>query len=204
MSIWGWVFAQMYDRGLAATEAAGLGARRQTLLEQASGTVVEIGAGTGVNLAHYPDAVTELLLVEPEGPMVAKLRARAPAGARIVEAPAESMPLPDGSADVAVSTLVLCTVSDPAVALAELRRVLKPGGKLLFIEHVRADDAGTARLQDRVDPVWKRFGHGCRCNRPTLETIAAAGFTVTEVEHGRVPKAPKFVRPMIAGVATAP
>lgn len=204
MSVWGWVFAQLYDRGLASTEAAGLGARRQALLAQASGTVVEIGAGTGVNLAHYPAAVSELLLVEPEGPMVAKLRGRIGAGTRIIEAPAESIPLPDQSADVVVSTLVLCTVSDPAAALAELRRVLKPQGRLLFIEHVRSDDAGTARLQDRVDPLWKRFGHGCRCNRPTLQTITAAGFTVTEVEHGTVPKAPKFVRPMIAGVASAP
>lgn len=204
MSVWGWVFAQLYDRGLKKTEEAGLGARRAALLAQASGTVVEIGAGTGVNLAHYPDTVSELLLVEPEGPMVAKLRARIPAHARIVEAPAEAIPLPDQSVDVAVSTLVLCTVRDPSVALAELRRVLKPQGKLLFIEHVRADDAGTARLQDRVDPVWKRFGHGCRCNRSTLEAIGAAGFTVTEVEHGAMPKAPKFVRPMIAGVASAP
>jgi len=121
--------------------------------------VVEIGAGTGANLAAYPlGAISELVLVEPESPMAARLRTRlqsvGAAQARVVGAPAESLPLPDASADFAVSTLVLCTVSDPARALAELRRVLKPGGRLLFIEHVRSQDARVARWQDRFQPAW--------------------------------------------------
>jgi ubiquinone/menaquinone biosynthesis C-methylase UbiE len=208
MSLWGQIFARIYDRVMASTEQHGLGARRDALIAEATGTVVEIGAGTGVNVARYGEGVSELLLVEPEAPMVAKLRARvASAGrgaVRIIEAPAEAIPVEDGTADTAVATLVLCTVHDPGRALAELRRVLKPGGRLLFIEHVRGDDEATARLQDRWAPLWRRFGHGCHCNRATLQAIEAAGFTVERVEHGRMPKAPPIVRPLIAGVAIAP
>jgi len=151
--------------------------------------------------------VRELVLVEPESPMVARLRehlARQPGRpARIVQAPAESIPLPDGSFDVAVSTQVLCTVRDPAAALAELRRLLAPGGRLLFIEHVRAEDHGLARRQDLLAPLWRRLGHGCNCNRATLEAIRAAGFQIETLQQGRMPKAPAIVRPLIAGVAVA-
>ena len=208
MSLWGRIFALLYDRGMAPTERAGLGARRDALLAEASGSVVEIGAGTGVNVPRYGAGVTDLVLCEPEAPMASRLRARLAAvgngAARVIEAPAEALPLPDGSADVAVATLVLCTVGDPRRALAELRRVLKPGGKLLFIEHVRSDDAATARLQDRWAPLWRKCGHGCTCNRATLQAITDAGFAIERVEHGRLPKAPKIVKPMIAGVAVAP
>jgi ubiquinone/menaquinone biosynthesis C-methylase UbiE len=123
---------------------------------------------------------------------------------RIVQAPAEAIPLPDNSFDFAVATLVLCTVRDPQQVLSELRRVLKPGGRLLFIEHVRAEDPNTAKWQDRVQPLWLRIGHGCHCNRATLELIQASGFVVESVEHGRLPKAAPIVKPMIAGVASAP
>lgn len=211
MSLWGRVFARVYDRAMAATEAAGLTARRRELLARAHGTVVEIGAGTGVNLELYPDGVRELVLAEPEAPMVRRLEARlARVGtgslvrARVLRAPAEALPLADGSIDVAVATLVLCTVRDLNVALAELRRVLVPGGRLLFLEHVRAEDPGLARWQDRLRPLWAGWGHGCQCNRSTLEAIRAAGFEVESVEHGRLPKAPPIVAPMICGVARAP
>jgi ubiquinone/menaquinone biosynthesis C-methylase UbiE len=203
----GRLFAKFYDRFMAATEQAGLAARRAELLRGAHGSVVEIGAGTGANLARYPPEVNELVLVEPEKPMADRLRehlARAAAPARIVEAPAEALPLPDGSFDVAVTTLVLCTVRDPVQSLAELRRVLRPGGKLLFLEHVRSDDPALAKWQDRLRPLWVRVGHGCQCNRATLETIQAGGFTVESVQHGRIPKAPPIVKPMIVGVAIAP
>jgi ubiquinone/menaquinone biosynthesis C-methylase UbiE len=122
----------------------------------------------------------------------------------VTRAPAEALPLADASADVAVCTLVLCTVSDPDRALAEIRRVLRPGGALLFLEHVRSDDPARARWQDRLDPLWRRWGHGCRCNRPTADTIAAAGFQIDTIAHGWVPKAPPIVRPLIAGRAIAP
>lgn len=205
MSLSGRIFAAFYDRAMAGTEQAGLGDRRRALLAQAQGRIVEVGAGTGVNLAHYPPAgIEELVLVEPEEPMARRLRRRAAESSlpiRIVAAPAEALPLPDGTFDVAVCTLVLCTVRDQAAALSELRRVLKPGGALLFLEHVRASDARLARWQDRLHPLWVRFGHGCHCNRPTLDAIGAAGFDVRDVEHAGLPKSPPIVRPMIVGVA---
>jgi ubiquinone/menaquinone biosynthesis C-methylase UbiE len=204
LSLWGRVFAALYDPYMAGSERAGLAARRRELLTQAHGSVLEIGAGTGANLSHYPASVTELLLVEPEAPMAARLERhlhRAAAPTRIVHAPAESIPVPDSSCDFVVSTLVLCTVPDQARALAELRRVLKPSGRLLFLEHVRADDRRLARWQDRLQPLWERFGRGCHCNRRTLEAIAAAGFALGEVRRDEIPKAAPIVRPMIIGSA---
>jgi ubiquinone/menaquinone biosynthesis C-methylase UbiE len=206
VSLWGRVFAAVYDRVLADTERAGLAERRRALLSQAHGAVLEIGAGTGANLDKYPASVTDLVLLEPEEPMARRLAdhlPRASVPGRIVSAPAESIPFADDTFDCAVSTLVLCTVSDPARALAELKRVLKPGGRLLFLEHVRSDDPVVARWQDRIHPLWIRVGHGCNCNRRTLELIDAGGFTIERVEHGRVPKSPSFVRPLIDGSARA-
>jgi ubiquinone/menaquinone biosynthesis C-methylase UbiE len=191
---------------MASSERAGLADRRRELLSQAHGKVVEIGAGTGVNLDKYPDGVTELVLVEPEPPMATRLAAhlgRSGPPARVVRAPAEELPLPDASFDFAVCTLVLCTVRDQPRALAELRRVLKPSGRLLFLEHVRSDEPGLARWQDRLQPVWGHVGHGCHCNRDTLDGIRAGGFAVDDVEHGGLPKAFKLVKPMIVGSATA-
>ena len=119
-------------------------------------------------------------------------------------APAEAIPVPDHSVDTVVSTLVLCTVDDPAAAMAEIRRVLRPGGRLLFLEHVRSADPALARSQDRWDPVWKRIGHGCRCNRATLATVEASGLRVESVEDTRIPKATSIVRPAVMGVAVLP
>lgn len=205
MNLWGRIFARFYDRFMAGTEKAGLSDRRRELLAQARGSVIELGAGTGVNIAHYPaSGIEELVLVEPEEPMAQRLERRAgasPLPTRVLRAPAEALPLLDASFDFAVCTLVLCTVADQPRTLAELRRVLKPDGLLLFLEHVRADDPGLARWQDRFSPLWVRFGHGCHCNRPTLDTLKACGFEVRELEHARVPKAPPIVRPMIVGVA---
>jgi ubiquinone/menaquinone biosynthesis C-methylase UbiE len=204
VSLYGRIFAAGYDRLMADTEQAGLGERRRALLAPLSGRVVEIGGGTGANVPHYGGAVTELVITEPEEPMARRLEQKLTEHglpAKVVRAPAEALPFEDGSFDFAVATLVLCTVSDQPRALSELRRVLKPEGKLVFIEHVRAEDPGLARWQDRLDPLWVRVGHGCRCNRSTLEGIRAAGFKVDEVEHGRMPKAFPIVKPMIRGVA---
>ncbi len=131
-----------------------------------------------------------------------KVRAQAPT-ATVLRAPAEDLPFDDGTFDVAVSTLVLCGVDDQPRALRELRRVLRPGGRLLFIEHVRSSDPRWARSQDRMNGI-NRFVVGCDCNRPTLDSIQEAGFTITQVEHTTLPKAPKFARPAIVGSATAP
>ena len=190
-------FALTYDRQMAKTEQAGLRAFRQGLLAGAKGQVIEIGGGTGANLPFYGPAVEALTMTEPELPMVRRLerkaREHAPA-AKVLRAPAEDLPFDDDTFDVAVSTLVLCGVDDQPRALRELRRVLRPGGQLLFIEHVRSDDPARAHLQDRMN--WlNRLVVCCDCNRPTLGSIQEAGFTITQVEHTALPKAPKFVSP---------
>jgi ubiquinone/menaquinone biosynthesis C-methylase UbiE len=201
---WGRLFAAVYDRGLKATEEAGLREMRSELLAGASGKVVEIGAGTGVNLDLYPDSVTDLTMVEPDPHMSKHLRAKLTPASRqveIVEAPAESLPFNDGSFDTAVATLVFCTVPDPERALAEVERVLKPSGRLLFIEHVRAEDPGLARWQDRLEKPWRFLGDGCHCNRDTLGKIGDSRLSVERVERGELPKAPPLVRPLIRGSA---
>jgi SAM-dependent methyltransferase len=121
-----------------------------------------------------------------------------------VRAPAEELPFPDDTFDTAVSTLALCTVGDPERALGEIKRVLKPGGRLLVLEHVRSEEPKLARWQDRIAPVWRRFGHGCHCNRPTPDLISGAGFGDVAFEHGSLPKAPPVVRPLVSGHAVAP
>lgn len=205
MSVRGWLIAAVYDRMAATSERAGLAARRHELLGAARGRVLEVGAGTGINLEHYSEAVEELVLVEPERAMARRLdqRLRTLDGdARIVEADAQALPFPDGSFDTVVCTLVLCSVPDPARALDELRRVLRPGGSFLFLEHVRSDDPRTARLQDRVNPVWRFVSNGCNCNRSTLSLIEGS-FSVDDVERGEIPKAPPILRPLVSGRALA-
>lgn len=206
VSLWGRVFAAGYDWFMAGTEKAGLRDRRRELLSGLSGRVLEIGGGTGANIPFYAEHVDEVTITEPEDPMARRLeRKLSESGvrARVVRAPAEQLPFADDSFDFVVSTLVLCTVADPARALGEIHRVLKPGGELLFLEHVRAEDPQLARWQDRFHPLWVRWGHGCHCNRPTLQNIENAGFSVSNVEQGRVPKAPPIVRPLIVGTARA-
>jgi ubiquinone/menaquinone biosynthesis C-methylase UbiE len=134
VSLWGRIFAAGYDKFMAETEEAGLARHREQLLADVRGRVLEIGGGTGANLPHYPRGIAEIVITEPEAPMARRLPAHA-LPARVVSAPAEKLPFEDASFDVAVSTLVLCTVGVPALALAEIHRVLKPDGQLLFIEH---------------------------------------------------------------------
>jgi len=205
MSIWGHVFAAMYDRMLGKTERAGLGEHRRALLAGAAGDVLEIGGGTGANLQYYGDTVRSLTIVEPEKPMLRRLEQHIEQSgrqAKALRAPAEDLPFNDASFDAIVSTLVLCTVDDVPRALRELHRLLRPGGKLLFIEHVRSDDEKLARTQDRMLPINVRIGHGCHPNRRTLDSIRDAGFEVTSLEHDTLKHTPKFIRPLIVGVAT--
>jgi SAM-dependent methyltransferase len=181
-----------------------LGDIRRRLLGDAAGATVEIGAGTGANLPHYGSAVSRLALVEPDRHMARRLRRRAAEirpSAEVVEATAESLPFEDGSVDTAVVTAVLCTVRDPAAALAEIRRVLRSGGQLLFAEHVRSDDPRLARWQDRVRAPWGVLADGCHPNRETLATIRSSGLEVERLERGELPKAPAIVRPLIMGAA---
>jgi ubiquinone/menaquinone biosynthesis C-methylase UbiE len=203
VSLYGRLFAAGYDKFMAGTEKAGLRAHREALLSGVTGKVLEIGGGTGANLPFYGE-VEDLVITEPEEPMARRLErklAASHAAARVVRAPAEQLPFPDESFDVVVSTLVLCTVVDAARALSEVRRVLKPGGRLVFLEHVRSDSARLAHWQDRLNGLQTRVGHGCNCNRPTIEMIRAAGFTIVELERDELRKAPPIVRPLVIGIA---
>ena len=199
-------FAFTYDRFSKGMEEAGLAETRRNLIEGASGDVLEIGGGTGANLGYYGAGVESLTVTEPERPMLKRLERKARernSRATILRAPAEDLPFNDASFDTVVSTLVLCGVDDQPRAVRELRRVLRPGGRLIFIEHVRSDDPRVAKMQDRMNPV-NRFVVCCDCNRPTLDTVRSAGFEVTELEQTELPKSPPFARPLIVGTATAP
>ena len=202
---WGRAFAALYDRGMKATEDAGLRGMRRELLSRASGRTIDIGAGTGANLGLYPPQVTELVLTEPDRHMAPRLRRRlkeSGQAAQLVEAPAEELPFEDSSFDTAIFTLVLCTVPDQAATLAEAARVLRPGGRLLFLEHVRSKEPGVARWQDRLEKPWRFFADGCHCNRDTVASIEASPLVVESAEWGQTPKAPPIVRPLARGSAT--
>jgi ubiquinone/menaquinone biosynthesis C-methylase UbiE len=204
------IFARFYDRLTARTELAGLGQMRAELLASASGRVLELGAGTGRNLERYTKAVTELVMAEPDPHMARRLRERlandgtAAGRPSVIEAPAEDLPFDDGSFDAVVATLVLCTVEDPVRALAEARRVLVEGGRLLYLEHVRSARPGAARWQDLLQRPWGLIAGGCHPNRATDHLLAEAGFWIDSLERGKLPKAPAVVRPLIRGVARRP
>jgi ubiquinone/menaquinone biosynthesis C-methylase UbiE len=201
---WMRVFAHIYDSLLWLGEIAGMRHRRRDLLADARGRVVEIGAGTGLNLGHYPDEVTELILTEPDAAMRRRLDRRLQSTARvarIVDAPAERLPLADASVDTVVSTLVLCTVDDPERTLGEIARVLRAGGQLLFVEHVRAESRLLAACQDYLFRPWRAFACGCCCNRRTVELMRDNGFDVAA--DAAVWRAmPAIVRPIVIGRAT--
>jgi ubiquinone/menaquinone biosynthesis C-methylase UbiE len=204
MGIGGWLFASMYDRMTAGVEAAGMAAHREHLVQQATGRVLEVGAGTGANLQYYPADVDALVLVEPEAAMARRLARRVRDQARaavIVQAPAEYLPFSDRQFDTAVCTLVLCTVGDQLKALREIRRVLKPGGRLLFIEHVRSEQPRLASWQDTLNPLNRFIACGCNCNRATVTAMEGAGFSVPTLVRGEMPKAPAWVRPLVIGAA---
>jgi SAM-dependent methyltransferase len=200
------VDAAIYDPFLWLGERLGMAGARRRVIAQASGATLEIGAGTGLNLRHYTDAVTRLTLTEPEPGMAARLEHRVRASGRanteVIHAGAERLPFDDAGFDTVVSTLVLCTVPDAHAAVAELKRVLKPDGRLLFIEHVRAEGHRLARWQDRLERPWAAFASGCICNRPTVETLHAHGFTPHVHERAAWRGMPAVVRPLVIGAAT--
>ena len=202
---WGRGFAALYDLALKATEEAGLRDTRRQVLAGARGRTIDLGAGTGANIGLFPEAVTEMVYAEPDPHMAKRLRERlGQSGERgeIIEAPAQSLPFEDSSFDTAVFTLVLCTIPDPAAALAEAARVLRPGGSVLFLEHVRSRSPRLARWQDRFEKPWRFVNDGCHCNRDTVATIEASPFALGPVKHDRMPKAPPIVRPVARGRAT--
>jgi ubiquinone/menaquinone biosynthesis C-methylase UbiE len=202
---WGRGFSTLYDRAFEASEEAGLREMRAELVRQARGRVLELGAGTGLNLELYPhEGLDSLILTEPDPHMAKQLRKRMEEvcpGAELIEAGAEDLPFEDDSFDTVVVTLVLCTVPNPAAALQEVKRLLKAGGQFLFLEHVRSGDPGLAKWQDRLEKPWRFLGDGCHCNRDTELALKAAGFQLGDIEHPELPKAPPIVRPMAKGNA---
>lgn len=196
--------AAIYEPFLWLGEQRGMAARRARLLAGARGRVLEIGAGTGLNLRHYPAAgIEELVLAEPATAMAAKIdlgRFSGTAPVSVVNAPAEQLPFAEDSFDTVVSTMVLCTVADPERSLAEISRVLRPGGRLLFCEHVESDGRVLGAAQRRLAGPWAAFAEGCRCDRRTVETIARLmkmGPTERESWRGMAP----LVRPLVLGSA---
>ena len=183
-----------------------LGKHRRRLLADGQGKVVELGSGTGRSFRYYTSAVEGVVATEPDPHMLKRLRRsapRAPVPVEVVDAVAESLPIEDSSADTVVAMLMLCSVEDPASSLAEARRVLKPGGRLLFFEHVRSSDPKLAAKQDKKEKSWGKKAGGCRPNRGTEASIRAAGFEITEIDHFAVPGS-RLTRPHVLGVARKP
>ena len=198
---WAKCSARLYDRFLWLGERAGMKQHRRALLGQARGRVLEIGAGTGLNVRHYPSGLSELILTEPDPSMGRRLVRRANGRATLVAAPAEDLPVADASIDTVVTTFVLCTVESPELALREIRRVLSPDGQLLLIEHVRSDARWLAALQRLLRKPWSSFGRGCRCDQQTTELLHAAGFR-TELRPARWRAMPPIVWPVVVGRAS--
>lgn len=201
-------FARNYERITARMEQNGLAEAREALLAGLAGTVVELGAGTGRNLAHYPSTVERLVLTEPTAAMRDQLRARVHEGdwpfeVELLDATADRLPLPDGCADAVVSTLVLCSVPALGPAVAEIRRLLRPGGEVRLIEHVAARGF-ELRLQRALDPAWSWLEGSCHLDHQTRVALAAGGFDVSGLEESVVPGAPPLLRTMLRGVAVAP
>jgi ubiquinone/menaquinone biosynthesis C-methylase UbiE len=202
------LFARFYARISPGMDAGGMAGYRQRALAGLTGSVIEVGAGNGLNFAHYPAGVTGVLALEPD-PYLRRIAGehagRAPVAVEVRDGVAERLPGADGSFDAAVVTLVLCSVADQRTVLTEVRRVIRPGGQLRFIEHVRADTPGLRRVQRVLDAtVWPPLGGGCHVSRDTLATIAGAGFTVVRSEAFRFPQSriPPPAVPHVWGIAT--
>ncbi|MCT4353660.1 class I SAM-dependent methyltransferase [Streptomyces sp. Je 1-79] len=192
------LFARFYARfSVSADTKGGVGALRTELLTDLSGRVIEIGAGNGLNFAHYPGAVSEVVAIEPERhlrQLAAEAALRADVPVDVVPGAAEALPVKSEAFDAAVASLVLCTVRDVPRALAELHRVLRPGGQLRFFEHGSAPTPGMARAQRVLDrTVWPRLFGGCHTARDPLAAIEAAGFEPLTYRHFLVPEeGPRF------------
>jgi ubiquinone/menaquinone biosynthesis C-methylase UbiE len=203
------LFARYYAR-TSLTMERGIAGHRRTLLEGLSGRVIEVGAGNGLNFAHYPPGVTSVLAVEPE-PLLRRIAQENAGHARVpvevVDGTAEHLPVDDQSCDAAVTSLVLCTVPDPGKALAEVLRVIEPGGQLRFFEHVRSRSTARHRIQRLLDAtVWPAFGGGCHTGRDTEAAITEAGFVIERLDRlsSAATSIPFPASPQILGIAVRP
>jgi len=201
------LFARFFDR-LSKVMEREIGAHRSELVADLSGRVVEIGPGNGMNFRHYPASVEEVLAFEPEPYLRAKAQAaatKAPVPVTVRAGVADAVDLQDASVDGSVACLVLCTVPDQPGALAELRRVLKPGGELRFLEHVRSPQPGKARFQVNLDRsgIWPHLAGGCHCSRDTVAAIEAAGFRVEDSRPLNFGPSWMFTNPHVLGRAVA-
>ncbi len=206
-STFGRGFTAWYGYVMRRIDEYGLRETRRELLAGAHGRVLDVGSGTGSNLKLFPEAVEELVLVEPDRHMLRVLRRQLGPErpeVELVQATAESLPFPDASFDCVTCTMVMCTMPDPVAGLEEMTRVLKPGGRLLFLEHVRSEDAGFARTQDRVDGAWRFLADGCHCNRDSLATLEASPLSLESVRRDRMPAAPRIIMPLVIGSAVRP
>jgi ubiquinone/menaquinone biosynthesis C-methylase UbiE len=203
------LFAWGFKRFAAVADRRGQAEHRRKLLAPLSGRVIELGAGSGRNFPHYPSAVDEVVAVEPEPRLrreAERVAAAAPVPIRVLPGVADALPADDASVDAAVASLVLCSMPDPDRALAELRRVLRPGGELHFYEHVRAEPGPLRTLQRVADLVWPHIGGGCHASRETLAAITRAGFAVERVRRFafRPTAIAVFVEPHVLGMARRP
>ena len=203
------LFMGFYERRIlpwildATMRQAMLEVYRRRVAGAAEGRVLEIGLGSGLNLRHYGAAVTEIIGVDPSPALLAKAReTRTPAGLRaaIIEGSAETLPLDAGSIDTVVTTWTLCSIPNVSRALAEARRVLRPGGQLLFVEHGLSPDPGVTRWQHRLTPIWKRIAGGCHLNRPIEDLVREAGFRIDQIDAGYM-EGPKPLTYMYEGRA---
>jgi len=206
VATWGRCFAAMYDRFLGKAEAGKLGRLRHDLVAPLRGDIVDVGAGTGVNLLHYDGSVSPVM-VEPDRFMATRLAARAHELGRSVDvvlAPGEALPMEDASVDHVVCTLVLCTAPTPEHVVAEAFRVLRPGGTLHFLEHVRSNTAKVAKIQDRFRRPWSALGCGCQANRTTELLFQPAGFTIDVLERHQLRGCGPMLSDVIVGSARKP
>jgi len=200
------IIAFFYDKCMAATEEACLREWRRELLQQVSGDVLEIGAGTGVNIEFYPESVSRLTVSEPDRHMRKQLEARiTEIDSRhilVSASSAENIEANNEAFDFVVASLVCCSVNNLEAALLEIRRVLKPGGSLVFLEHVAAENGSRTRLwQNRITPFWRKLAGNCHLNRETEATMLATGFTISDIKRESMQKTISLVRPTIRGIA---
>ena len=204
MSIRSFFMAKMYDASMRKSEEKHLGKLRAEILSQARGTVLELGAGTGINLKHYPEELQQLIATEPDRHMRNKLEARLSEYGKpfeLLDCAAEAIPLADQSVDTVVSTLVLCSVKNPCDALREIRRVLKPGGRLIFLEHIHSENHRTQKWQRLLEPIWILFAGNCHLTRSTDREIFNAGFIEETLSKPILEGEPAVIREWVCGVA---